>query len=71
MMRRIAPSISESEYWDPNDEKTGYQHSFNRSILHQGRFYFLSCGRLVEDIEVDKKVCRMFFNSFKLLDRPR
>ena len=70
-MRRTAPNISESEYWDPNDEKTGYHHSFNRSILHRGRFYYLGCGRLVEDLEVDKKVCRMFFNSFKLLDRPR
>ena len=70
-MRRIAPNISESEYWDPNDEGTGYQHSFNRSILHRGRFYFLGCGRLIEDLEVDKKVCRMFFNSFKLLGRPR
>ncbi len=70
-MRRIAPNISESEYWDPNDEKTGYQYSFNQSILHRGRFYFLGCGRLVEDLEVDKKVCRMFFNSFKLLERPR
>lgn len=70
-MRRITPNISESEYWDPNDEGTGYHHSFNRSILHRGRFYFLGCGRLVEDLEVDKKVCRMFFNSFKLLARQR
>jgi len=70
-MRRIAPNISESEYWDPNDERTGYQHSLNRSILHRGRLYYLGCGRLVEDLEVDKKVCRMFFNSFKLLGRPR
>jgi len=70
-MRRIAPNISDSEYWDPNDEKTGYQHSLNRSILHRGRLYYLGCGRLVEDLEVDKKVCRMFFSSFKLLGRSR
>jgi hypothetical protein len=66
-MRRIAPNIVEKEYWHPNIDETDYMHVYNRSILHKGRVYDLDCGYLLEGNEVDKKICRMFFDSFKLL----
>jgi len=70
-IRRIAPNIIEKEHWHPNLDETDYMHTYSQSILHKGRVYGLDCGYLVDGKEVDKKICHMFFDSFKLLSRAK
>ncbi|HKX31443.1 MAG TPA: hypothetical protein VJ302_27400 [Blastocatellia bacterium] len=67
--RRVAPNLVEDERWAPNGERNGYLHSMGRSLLFRGRLYQLGCGRVVNDLEVDKKVCQRFFSSLRLMTR--
>jgi hypothetical protein len=65
--RRLAPNVSELEYWSPARRNPGHRlHQIARDILYRGRNYHLSCGSRFEDREVERRMCRSFFNSFHL-----
>jgi hypothetical protein len=65
--RRLAPNISEIEYWAPARRNPGHRlHGIQRDIIYRARTYHLSCGSRIEDSEVDRQICRRFFNSFRL-----
>lgn len=65
--RRLAPNISEFEYWVPATRNPGHRlHSIQRDIIYRARAYHLSCGSRIEDTEVDRQICRRFFSSFRL-----
>ncbi len=61
--RRISPNTVDWEQWNPNN-----YHTLSRHIVKNARLYSLSCTSNKINQEVDRKLCRVFFNSFKFLD---
>jgi hypothetical protein len=65
--RRLAPNISELEFWAPATHPPYKKlHSLVRDIIYRGRGYHMSCGSRIQGEEVDRQACRRFFNSFRL-----
>lgn len=65
--QRLAPNISEIEYWAPASRNPSHRlHGIQRDIIYRARTYHLSCGSRIQDTEVDRQICRRFFNSFRL-----
>ena len=57
--------------WSPTSRRGSYQHFLSRNILRDGRHYRIGCNSLIRDREVDKRVCRRFFNSFRIIGSPQ
>lgn len=70
-LRRLAKDTYEAEGWAPASKAGAYQHFLSRNILRNGRNYRIGCNSLVRDQEVDKRVCRRFFNSFRIVGSPQ
>lgn len=64
---RIAKNIYEVEGWTPASRTGSYQHFLSRNVLKDARHYRIGCNSLIIDQEVDKKLCRRFFNSFRII----
>lgn len=64
-VHRLAKNIVEMEIWQTVKETGGNQNYLNRSILRRGRVYTLGCGSLIAGREVDKVLCRRFFDSIR------
>lgn len=69
--RRITKNIYEVEGWTPASRKGSYQHFLSHNVLRGGRNYIIGCNSLIIDQEVDKKLCRRFFNSFRIIGLPK
>jgi hypothetical protein len=69
--RRVAANISDMERWQATGQRDRYIHLLTRSIVHNGRLYLLGCSAHPFNQEVDKKVCRRFFNSFRIIGVPQ
>ena len=66
-VHRLAKNIVEMEFWR-TVEGTGENINYlDRSILQRGRIYNLGCGSIISAREVDKLVCRKFFNSMRFI----
>ncbi|HEX8708804.1 MAG TPA: hypothetical protein VF723_11220 [Pyrinomonadaceae bacterium] len=69
--RRVAANVSDMERWQAPGQRDRYIHLLTRSIVHNGRLYLLGCSARPFNQEVDKKVCRRFFNSFRIIGVPQ
>ena len=65
--RRVAPNISDMERWQATGQTGKYLHLLSRQIIDRGRLYVLGCSAKQINKEVDKSVCRRFFNSFNIV----
>lgn len=70
-IRRLSDSVAEVEEWERPGGVEGYVHSISRTTVHNGHVYDLNCASLFTGQEVDRSVCRRFFNSFRLISSPR
>ena len=66
-VHRLAKNVVETEYRMTVGETKADINYLERTILRRGRVYSLGCGSLVDGGEVDKSVCRRFFNSMRFL----
>lgn len=68
--RRLTKSTYELEAWTPASTPSDYQHYLTRATLRNARAYRMACHSLIKNQKVDKKVCRRFFKSFRILGQP-
>jgi hypothetical protein len=66
-VHRLAKNVVEMELWQAVEESNGNMNYMERSVLWHGRVYTLSCGSLINGREVDKSICRRFFNSMRFM----
>jgi len=64
-IHRITRNIIEMELWQTAQETGDNINYLTRNILHRGRVYTLGCGSIINNQEVDKTMCRRFFNSMR------
>lgn len=64
-VHRVAKNIIEMEVWQPVKDTPDKLHRLDHAILRRGRMYTLGCGSLIDNKEVDRAVCRKFFNSIR------
>lgn len=68
----LSNNLYEQERWTPLDSNPERKiHFIGRHIRRYGREYILSCSSLIPDKEVEREVCRYFFNSFRITSKPR
>lgn len=70
-MQRLAKNILEEERWIPSKQSSYYRHVISRIIQRNSRMYTLGCVPLVDGQEIDKRICRRFFNSFQIIGAPQ
>ncbi|HEX8472608.1 MAG TPA: hypothetical protein VF666_01115 [Pyrinomonadaceae bacterium] len=68
--RRLTKSTYELEAWTPASTPNDYQHYLTRATLRNARAYRMACHSLIKNQQVNKKVCRRFFDSFRLRGLP-
>ena len=66
-VHRVAKNIIEMEVWQPVKDTPNNLHRLDHAILRRGRMYTLGCGSLIDNKEVDRAVCRKFFNSLRFI----
>lgn len=66
-IHRLAKNIIEMEYRLTLAETSTDINYLERTILRRGRVYSLACGLVIDGGEVDKSICRKFFNSMRFL----
>jgi hypothetical protein len=66
-VHRVAKNIIEIEVWQPLKDTQNKLHRLDHAILRRGRMYTLGCGSLIDNKEVDRTVCRKFFNSIRFI----
>lgn len=66
-IHRLAKNIIEMEYLITVEETNADVNYLERTILRRGRVYSLACGSVVDGREVNKSICRKFFNSMRFL----
>lgn len=64
-VRRLAKNVYEMEIWQTLKDTGANIQRLERGILRRGRVYTLGCGSLINNKEVDRSVCRRFFNSMR------
>lgn len=70
-IRRLSKGSYEMELWFPSLDKDGYHHGLRRGAIRNGRQYHYGCNSLIIGREVNRDVCRRFFNSFRIIGRPQ
>ena len=70
-IRRTAKNVYEMEAWSPSGISNGYLHNLARGMIRKGRQYVMNCNSLILGQEVDRNVCRRFFNSFHIVGARR
>lgn len=66
-IHRLAKNMIEMEYRMTLAEAGANINYLERTILRRGRVYSLACGSVVDGGDVDKSICRKFFNSMRFL----
>lgn len=66
--RRVVPNVVDWEHWHPAERSGEWRNTLERQVINNGRLYSLSCGSALNNQEVNKNLCKTYFNSFKLLD---
>lgn len=67
-LRRTAKNVYEMEAWSPAAAPGDYLHNLARGVIHKGRNYRMGCNSLLPGREVDRRICRRFFDSFRITD---
>jgi hypothetical protein len=70
-VQRLAKNILEEERVVPSRQSNKDRHVITRVIYSNSRLYTLGCVPLVDGQKVDKKMCRRFFNSFRIIGVPQ
>ncbi len=70
-IQRLSSSVAETEAWERSRAPEGYAHSISRTVVRNGRAYDLQCRSMFIGREVDRSVCRRFFNSFHVIGPPQ
>lgn len=68
-MRRTAKDVYEMEAWSPAAAPGDFLHNLARGLIHRGRNYRMGCNSAIAGREVDRRLCRRFFDSFRITDR--
>lgn len=63
----LAKNVIDMEVWQPLKDSTDKLHRWDHAILHRARLYTLGCGSLINNTEVDRRICRKFFNSMRFI----
>lgn len=70
-VQRLAKDTLELERRVPSKWSNNDRHVISRIVQRNSRMYTLGCVPLVDGQEIDKNVCRRFFNSFFIIGIPR
>jgi hypothetical protein len=70
-IQRLSNSIAELESWDRSVKPEGYVHTISHTVVRNGQAYDLQCRSTFIGHEVDRAVCRRFFNSFRVIGPPQ
>lgn len=72
-IHRLSKNIVEFELWQTVQQNGANINYLRRNILRRGRVYSLGCGSVIDNRQVDKSICRRFFNSMRFIsaNRPR
>jgi hypothetical protein len=70
-VQRLAKNVLEEERLVPSRQTNKVRHVISRIIQRNSRMYTLGCVPLVDGQEVDKNICRRFFNSFRVIGIPQ
>ncbi len=70
-IQRLSKSVAETEVWEQSFKPVGYVHSIARNVVRNGQLYDLQCRATFIGEEVDRAVCRRFFNSFHIIGPPQ
>lgn len=70
-VQRLAKNILEEERVVRSRWSNNNRHVITRFIQRNSRLYTLGCVTLVDGQEIDKKLCRRFLNSFRIIGVPR
>jgi hypothetical protein len=70
-VQRLAKNILEEERVVPSRWSNKDRHVISRVIYSHSRLYTLGCVPLIDGQKVDKKMCRRFFNSFRIIGVPQ
>jgi hypothetical protein len=70
-VQRLDKNILEEERVVPSKWSNKERHVISRIIYSNSRLYSLGCVPLVDGQEVDKRTCRRFFNSFRIIGIPQ
>lgn len=70
-IRRLSDSVVETEAWTRSADRAGYVHTISRLVVRSGQAYELECSSVPTGREVDRAVCRRFFDSFRIIGPPQ
>lgn len=70
-IKRLSNSVAEVEEWDRISKPSGYAHVIGRTIVRNGQVYDLQCRSTFFRQEVDRDICRRFFDSFRIIGPPQ
>jgi hypothetical protein len=70
-VRRLSRNTTQTELWSPSQTPGKFMHRIERTVVSHDRMYTLGCGSRIAEQEVDKAVCRRFFDSFRLIGVPQ
>lgn len=70
-LRRTAKGSYEMEVLSPTLDRKGYLHGLRRGLIRNGRIYSMACDSIIEGREVNRNICRRFFNSFRIIGLPQ
>lgn len=70
-IQRLSNSVVETEAWERSRAPSGYVHSISRTVIRNGQAYDLQCRSMFIGRELDRTVCRHFFNSFHVIGPPQ
>lgn len=64
-IHRVGRNIIDMELWQTVRGTGNNINYWTRNIVRRGRAYTLGCGSLINNQEVNKSICRRFFNSMR------
>lgn len=70
-LRRTTKGSYEMEVLSPTLDRKDYLHGLRRGLIRNGRIYSMACDSLIVGREVDRNICRRFFNSFRIVGLPQ
>ncbi|MFL6335343.1 MAG: hypothetical protein ACJ754_18680 [Pyrinomonadaceae bacterium] len=70
-IRRQSKNSTQMELWSPSRTPGKFTHRIDRITMSHGRRYTTYCGSRLEGREVDKELCRRFFDSLRVIRPPQ
>jgi hypothetical protein len=70
-VRRLSKNSTQTELWSPSLTPGKFLHRIERTIISHDRMYTMGCGSRIAEQEVERAVCRRFFDSFRVIGVPQ